>query len=283
MLYLVATFLLADVQEVTPGTTQQLFGDLALDAKCVVTRLDLREGVLKEEDFQCSAAQYPTGNIALLAASGRVAVPDLDFGEGNLYACGEISAGSFSKERAELILLAKRGQCSFAKKAAFAESLGYAGLVIVDNNLQPSSPNLQNDDGHAFSKFPVVMVGSEIEAIVMKHNVSLMLTLPQADTSVANMRWLGKTKTNTATKYASACARATKTDGGFAKFKRDGDYTPVLEHVMVSHGELYIRYINDTNPWLLSPTLLESFRKNDQVTRAAVLYTGELLAIAAGL
>jgi hypothetical protein len=255
-----------DAREIDVGTNQQqLFGDLALDAKC--SRVDIAaDGALNTESFHCVAAQYTSGNTALLSASGRVVVPDLDFGENDdaLFACGEITAPAFSEARAEQVLLAKRGQCSFAKKAAFAQALGYAGLIIVDSNIQASAPNLQNNDGCVFS-IPVVMVGSGVEAILQKYNVSLALSLPSADTSVANMRWLGKTKTNTATKYAAACARAIKTDGGFAKFKRDSDYTPVLEHVMVSHGELYINYINDTNPWLLSPTLLEAFRQNDQV------------------
>lgn len=65
-----------------------------------------------------------------------------------------------------------------------------------------------------------------------------------------------------ATEYLAACVEAVEDDEAFARFKSNGKYTTILEHVLKSQGEQYLNMACDMNEEALFGNLA-AFKEND--------------------
>jgi hypothetical protein len=72
-----------------------------------------------------------------------------------------------------------------------------------------------------------------------------------------------KISNNTEEKYKIFCLDASSKDDVFNNFKTNNNYTPILEHVGMEEGEMYIKEFEPMETYILSN--LEEIKKNDSI------------------
>ena len=136
--------------------TAEAPSELALQSLC-----ELRHN--ETQEIPCAAAVYSASLSmpVIPTVAGRVAFAPQDEGGTSSvdlpgFGCTHHGEQESAMLEASTLLIVRRGGCSFADKARFAQSGGYIGLVVVGSG-EPIAPSLGDED----TNFPVVMVSSD--------------------------------------------------------------------------------------------------------------------------
>jgi putative sugar O-methyltransferase len=101
----------------------------------------------------------------------------------------------------------------------------------------------------------------------LRNKLALRARARRASRALANLR-PGRTSATDESGYLAVCRRAARDPEALAVFKRDPDYTRVLEHVTCQFGGDYLRLVLAQQPQL--GERLDDFRRNDEIGSPAV-------------
>ena len=115
------------------------------------------------------------------------------FHEAVAKACSPVDHIEIDKEHTLAVLLADRGNCSFAIKARHAQDAGYKALVLVDDSDENVSDIIMGDSGNGGNLFiPTFMIGkrdgNDIKSFTNNSDVQLKLTFDVEKRSRVHLR-----------------------------------------------------------------------------------------------